>query len=215
MTVGPEGPAPLPRRIVLTGFMGAGKSTVGPLLASRLGWRFLDIDTLITTQQGLAVAEIFARHGEQYFRRLEAETIATELALDDRTSDSAVIALGGGAIETEDVRQLLFSPLPRISGDTGESVPTAVTIYLEAPLAELLARCRRGDETPIRPLLAAIESPADRLTRRLPHYRRAHLTVDTGGASPADVVDRIQAWLTGAGTPDTATQEPRTNGAAR
>ena len=193
----------LPRRIVLTGFMGAGKSTVGRLLAARLHWPFLDIDSLITAEHGLSVARIFAHHGEEHFRLLEAETIAR--VLDPVQQDpaynhnQAIVALGGGAIETEAVRHLLF--------DEPASVPGTVTIFLTAPLPELLARCHttplstqntcddEDEETPVRPLLTAPEPPEDRLARRLPHYRRAHLTVDTSGVPPEEVVDRIMKWL--------------------
>jgi shikimate kinase len=202
MSAGPDGPisssAILPRRIVLTGFMGAGKSTVGRILAARLRWPFLDIDSLITTEHGRTVAQIFADHGEEHFRRLEAEVTARVL---DPAHDykQAVIALGGGAIETDAVRALLFpGPL---------SVPATVTIFLSAPLPELLARCHVGpgstvssvaeatEEAPVRPLLTAAEPPEDRLARRLPHYRRAHLTVDTSGIPAVEVVERIVTWL--------------------
>ncbi len=199
MSQGPPGPAVLPRRIVLTGFMGAGKSTVGRILAARLRWPFIDIDSLITAEHGRTVAQIFADHGEEHFRRLEAE--ATARVLDPAHDyEQAVIALGGGAIETEAVRQLLF-PGP-------SSVPATVTIFLSAPLPELLARChggaapsasspsaQPGEPAPVRPLLTAAEPPEDRLARRLPHYRRAHLTVDTAGVPPAVVVDRVIDWL--------------------
>lgn len=174
------GPA-LPRRIVLTGFMGAGKSTVGRMLAARLGWPFLDVDTLITTEQDCTIEEIFAGHGESHFRHLEADTVARVLA-SDHEHPQAIVALGGGAIETEAVRRLLFTP-------------EAVTIFLSAPIAELLARCHGAERTPIRPLLAAAEPAEDRLARRLPHYRQAHLTIDTSKITPAAVVDLILDWL--------------------
>jgi shikimate kinase len=185
--------------------MGAGKSTVGRILASRLRWPFLDIDSLITAEHGRTVAQIFADHGEEHFRRLEAEAIAR--ILDPLQQDpphayeQAVVALGGGAIETDAVRELLFSQ--------PSSVPATVTIFLSAPLSELLARCHvesgetgstgsePGEDTPVRPLLTAAEPPEDRLARRLPHYRRAHLTVDTAGISAVQVVDRILQWLSG------------------
>jgi shikimate kinase len=192
--------------------MGAGKSTVGRILAARLRWPFLDIDSLITAEHGRTVAQIFADHGEEHFRRLEAEAIAR--VLDPLQQDpphnyeQAVVALGGGAIETDAVRELLFSePSP---------VPATVTIFLSAPLPELLARCHIGDsaagitplepgkETPVRPLLTAAEPPQDRLARRLPHYRRAHLTVDTAGIPPVEVVDRIMGWLSVRGLPASA-----------
>jgi len=210
MSAGPQGsprssPVTLPRRIVLTGFMGAGKSTVGRILAARLRWPFLDIDSVITAEHGRTVAQIFADHGEEHFRRLEAEAIAR--VLDPLQQDppnnyeQAVVALGGGAIETDAVRELLFSQ--------PSSVPATVTIFLSAPLPELLGRCHIGDnragstplepgeETPVRPLLTAAEPLEDRLARRLPHYRRAHLTVDTAGIPAVEVVDRILYWLSG------------------
>ena len=65
-----------PRRIALTGFMGSGKSTVGPLVAARLGWTFADVDGVIEAEAGTTIAEIFARHGEREFRAREQEAIA-------------------------------------------------------------------------------------------------------------------------------------------
>jgi shikimate kinase len=207
MTAGPTGPASspaprplsnLPRRIVLTGFMGAGKSTVGRILAARLRWPFLDIDSLITAEHGLTVAQIFAQDGEEHFRRIEAEAIARVLD-PAHEYDHAVIALGGGAIETEAVRLLLFDP--------ALSVPATVTIFLSAPLRELLARCRvnpdldpntcaeAAEATPVRPLLTAPEPAEARLSRRLPHYARAHLTLETAAIPPVEVVERILHWF--------------------
>jgi shikimate kinase len=188
--------------------MGAGKSTVGRILAARMRWPLIDIDSLITAEHGLTVAQIFAQDGEEHFRRLEFE--ATARVLDPAHEyDHAVIALGGGAIETEAVRQLLF--------DKALSVPATVTIFLSAPLPELLARCHvdpnaspekhAGPEAegtaqvPIRPLLTAPEPPEARLARRLPHYSRAHLTLDTAGIPPVEVVERILAWLNKPGAP--------------
>ena len=92
------------RRIVLTGFMGSGKSTVGPLLAARLGWQFLDSDNVIEAEAGCTLAELFSRHGEPTFRDLEHSTIA-RLA----SADRLVLALGGGAIERDATRSLLLT----------------------------------------------------------------------------------------------------------
>jgi shikimate kinase len=192
MSRGPSGPPPRPeralprpRRIVLTGFMGAGKSTVGRLLASRLGWPFRDIDAILTAEHRLTIPEIFARHGEDHFRALEAEAIARTLE-----EDSVIIALGGGAIETPAVRSLIFADA---ADPMQAATPQTLTIYLEAPLPELLARCsKHGDE---RPLLAAPEPLEARLTRRLPHYQRAHLTVRTSRSTPEAVISNILAHL--------------------
>lgn len=190
MSSGPAGPAS-PDRVVLTGFMGAGKSTVGRILAARLGWPFLDIDSLIAQEHGLSIAQIFSLHSEPHFRRIEAEAVAR--VLDGAYQHArAVVALGGGAIETDAVRALLFPPSP--------SVPSTVTVFLSAPLPELLARCHvvpGSDDSPVRPLLAAPEPPENRLARRLPLYRQAHLTVETSGIPPDRVAESIMAWLSG------------------
>lgn len=196
MSAGLHRPAPSLQRIVLTGFMGAGKSTVGRILAARLGWRFYDIDHLITAQQHLSIDAIFAQHGEARFRELEAQAVRTRLA-----ETHSVIALGGGAIETPAVRDLLF-PAP------ASEAPATLTIYLEAPLTELLERCTGHAHAAVRPLLQSAESPEARLTRRLPHYQRAHLTIRTSGSTPEAVVDRILHSL------PAHPGNPRTDGAA-
>lgn len=182
MNGGPTGPRPCPRarRIVLTGFMGAGKSTVGRILAARLGWRFYDSDHLVAAGLGITVAEIFERHGEARFRELEAAAIMEAL-----TRDRIVLALGGGAIETPSVREQIFAV------DNG-----TLTVFLSAPLPELLLRCHHGEQAaPVRPLLTAAEPPEERLKRRLPHYQCAHLIVDTSGIPATTVVEQLLAAL--------------------
>src|SRR2546428_9104229 len=81
------------RNVVLIGFMGTGKSEVGQLLARRLGWTFIDTDRRIETRQRATVAQIFARHGEEYFRRAEAGVVAEVASRRD-----AVVATGGGVV---------------------------------------------------------------------------------------------------------------------
>src|SRR5215475_2156156 len=90
------------QRIILTGFMGAGKSTVGALLAEKLGWRFMDTDALIETRSGSTVAQIFAEKGEDEFRLLETCAIR-----DSAGVDQLVLALGGGAVESGATRAAL------------------------------------------------------------------------------------------------------------
>lgn len=176
MSTGQHRPAAPLERIVLTGFMGAGKSTVGRILAARLGWRFFDTDSLVTAKHQLSVAEIFRQHGEAGFRRFEADAVRDALR-----ESACILALGGGAIETDAVRQLLFSE--------AQIAPGTWTVYLEAPLNELLARCARHADRHVRPLLA--DDPQARLLRRLPHYQRAHITVPTQHKSPEAVVDLL------------------------
>ena len=167
----------LPRRLVLTGFMGAGKSTVGALLAARLGWRFLDVDQEIERVQGLTVAEIFSLRGEAWFRQAERETIQLLLR-----SDSLVLALGGGAIEDERTRQLILSSEPAVSRET-------ILIHLEAALETVLDRCRGTEE--LRPVLRDRVNLENRYARRLPLYRQAHYSVSVDLLAPDAVVEAI------------------------
>lgn len=90
--------------IILTGFMGAGKTTVGALLASRLGWRFVDSDRVVEDRTGMSVAALFERRGESEFRQLEAEVIR-----ETTEGGRIVLALGGGALESAATRDFLLS----------------------------------------------------------------------------------------------------------
>ena len=161
-----------PRRIVLTGFMGSGKTTVGPLVAARLGWRFIDVDDVIEAEASATIADLFARHGEAAFRERERETIARLAA-----QDSLVLALGGGAIEQEETRSLLLS------------APATLLIHLEVELATTLARCA-GTE-PTRPILADRTNLESRYRRRLPLYRTAHTSIQVDTLTPGQVVDAV------------------------
>jgi len=166
-----ESSAP-PRRIVLTGFMGSGKSTVGPLLAQRLGWRFVDVDEVIEAEAAATIAELFARHGEPAFRHREHQTIV-RLA----SGDALVLALGGGAIEHVATREHLLTS------------PGTLLIHLEVELATTLARCRGTEQ--IRPVLADQANLAARFARRLPLYRTAHVSIPVDLLTPEQAVDAI------------------------
>ena len=100
-----QAPAHL-RRLVLTGFMGAGKSTVGRLLAARLNWQFLDLDAHLEARTGATIPQLFERHGEAHFRRLESTALASALG-----RDHTVLALGGGTPE-ELTNRLLLEQTP-------------------------------------------------------------------------------------------------------
>jgi shikimate kinase len=160
------------RRIVLTGFMGSGKSTVGPLVAERLGWRFVDVDDVIAAEAGCSIPEIFRDEGEMEFRRLERETIA-RLA----SGDALVLALGGGAIEDAVTRGLLL-----------ENRETLV-VHLQVELATTIARCKGTED--LRPVLADEANLAGRYERRLPLYRMAHVSLNVDALTPEQVADAI------------------------
>jgi shikimate kinase len=160
------------RRIVLTGFMGSGKSTVGPLVAARLGWRFLDADDLIVAETGMAISDFFARHGEPAFREIERKTIARLAA-----EDGLVLALGGGAIEDAATRDLLLN------------TPGTILVHLEVTLETTLARCSGTDG--IRPVLADRANLAARYERRLPLYRNAHVSIAADSRTPDEVAEAV------------------------
>jgi shikimate kinase len=170
---GPE-PHPItpPRRIVLTGFMGSGKSAVGPIVAGRLGWSFIDVDDVIETEAGASIAELFARHGEAGFRDREHATIARLAA-----ADALVLALGGGAIERAETRTLLLSS------------PGTLLVHLEVELSTTLARCAGTEH--VRPVLADQANLARRYSFRLPLYRTAHVSIPVDALKPEEVVDAI------------------------
>jgi shikimate kinase len=158
--------------IVLVGFMGAGKTTVGHLLSERLGLPFADSDLIIEQRAGRPVRQIFAEDGEPAFRALEQQVIADLLDGPD-----LVLAVGGGAAEH-----------PR----TRERLAAAQVVYLEVGYDQAMARVG-GDDT--RPLLARPDLAAT-YQRRLPLYAEiATLTVATDGRRPeaigADILARL------------------------
>lgn len=164
------------QRIVLTGFMGSGKSTVGPLLAAELGWNFIDLDAEIERRTGLTVPQIFAERGESAFRKEETAALAATLG-----HAHTVIALGGGAPETLGNRLLL------------EQTPATAVVYLAAPFATLAARCAQQSGA-VRPNFADHITAEIKFTTRQPLYQRlAHVSVETSDLSPQDSVAAVLA----------------------
>ncbi len=169
-------------RIILTGFMGCGKTTAGTLLADRLGWRFLDLDHEIEARDGRTVPQIFAEQGEAHFRHLESLTLASLLG-----ERRVVIALGGGAPEELGNRLLL------------EQTPHTAVVYLSANFDALTARCAAQAADPSathRPNLADLNLAERRFRLRRPHYERiaAH-TIHTTDLTLDQTVDSILAAI--------------------
>ena len=163
-------------RIVLVGFMGAGKSTVGALLAQHLQWQFLDADNVLENRANTTIAEIFAQQGETSFRQIEAEVIQ-----DLVRRDHLVLALGGGAVETESIRDALLQG------------PETCVVFLEAPLEIMISRCEQQPGAAVRPVLRDRGLLRSRFESRLPHYRNAHLVVETAKLTPEEASQHILA----------------------
>ncbi|MBX7195286.1 MAG: 3-dehydroquinate synthase [Sandaracinaceae bacterium] len=170
-----------PRHVFLSGPMGAGKSTVGPLLASAIGATFVDLDTSLERETGMRIAEIFRSRGEATFRRLEADVVRRLVAHERR----GVFALGGGTVEDPETRAFLL--------DRG------VLVTLSAPLASLVSRTTSDPRSPTsRPLLAG-DAPSAALARilerRADAYAEAHRVIDTSEGGPEEIAARIARWL--------------------
>ncbi len=158
--------------IVLTGFMGTGKSTIGRLLAQRLARPFLDMDAVIEEREGRPISAIFAAEGEAHFRALERRLVQ-ELAKRDRL----VIATGGGVV---------LNPL-----NIQDFERTGLLVCLDASPEQILQRVAHETH---RPLLAAPDKQqriCDLLAARQSAYASVALHVDTDGVSPEQIVDRI------------------------
>lgn len=159
--------------IYLTGCMGAGKSSVGRLLAGRLGRAFVDLDEEIAASTGLRPADIIREQGEAAFRKVEADVLRRVSLIGE-----AVVALGGGTLERDENRDVVRR--------------TGTLIYLEANPETLAARAA-ADGLESRPLLDgdAAARMRELLARRLAHYREADVTVSTEGRTAQAVAAEV------------------------
>ncbi|HEX5735051.1 MAG TPA: shikimate kinase [Blastocatellia bacterium] len=155
--------------IFLIGFMGAGKTTVGRVLAEKLGFHFVDLDEIVEANAGRSVRAIFAELGEGEFRRLEREALEHARAM-----KHTVIALGGGAYISNENRAII--------DQTGEAV------WLDCPLEICLSRIERDSS---RPLLAGETEMKALLDRRRPFYALADHVVSTGDCTAAEAAQRV------------------------
>jgi shikimate kinase len=158
------------RSVVLVGMMGAGKSSVGRRLAARLGIDFIDADTEIESAAGMTIPEIFAKHGESYFRSGEARVIARLL-----DGGPQVLATGGGSIMDQTTRDLIH-----IKG---------VSVWLKADLDVLLKRTKRRNDRPL------VEKIRDLLPAREPVYALSDIVVKSRDEPHETIVEEIIAKL--------------------
>ena len=155
--------------VSLLGLRGAGKSTVGPLVAAGLGLPFVILDERIQSQAGLDLAEIFAIHGEAYYRRLQARCLSELLAEGRR----CVVELPGGIVRNDEAFEL--------------ALRYTTTVWLQAQPEEHMSRVLdQGDTRPVADRRNAMEELRSILDARVPLYRRAAITVETSGRSESD-----------------------------
>ena len=156
-------------KIYLVGFMGAGKTTVARALAKRIGWEAFDIDELVEAREQAAVAEIFARKGESYFRAAERAVLMERL-----TPRHAVVATGGGTF---------VDPVNRAAINAD-----GVSVWLDVPLDRAIARVPSDGRRP----LAANRAEFERLFEaRRAAYEHAHVRMDAGRASVDELVEAL------------------------
>lgn len=170
------------KKVVLLGYMGCGKSTIGQILAQRNNYIFIDLDHFIEKKEKKSVREIFKTHGEIYFRRKEKEYLTEILAQEN----NIVLALGGGTPCFGDNIQIVNKATPYV-------------FYLHLPTKNLYERLKLNKEH--RPLIAHLEDNLleefinKHLFERNPFYRQAHNILKTENLSVNEVVELIENQL--------------------
>ncbi len=160
------------KNIVLTGFMGTGKTAVGSILAQRLGHVLIDVDSEIEKEQNMKISDIFREHGQPEFRNIESEMIKRLSEL-----NRAVISTGGGAV----LRQQNIDNLKR----------KGIIVCLTASPETIYNRTKCSNDRP----LLNVEDPLDEIRKlldyRKPYYENADIVIDTEGKSPVEVAEEI------------------------
>lgn len=160
------------KNIVLTGFMGTGKTTIGRALAKKLQMGLVDIDEEIEKEQKMSINDIFSRHGEPHFRDIETAMIQ-ELSRDN----NIIISTGGGAVLRDENMEALKE--------------NGIIFCLNATAETILERTGRSQDRP----LLKVENPKEKITEllayRRPFYERAGIMIETDGKTPLEVVQEI------------------------
>ena len=179
--------ADIKRIIFLVGFMGSGKSTIGPILANTIGYNFVDLDIAIEHREAKKINEIFSENGEQYFRSIE-RTLLEEIAA---SADKTIISLGGGTLANEEILAYVKS--------------TGIVVYLKVNEDQIYKRLHaKGDRPMLRdengnllngePLMVKIRTL---LERRSPYYERADIIMHTDDKKIGMTIDDLTKQLRG------------------
>lgn len=160
------------KNIVLTGFMGTGKTQVGRILSQRLGYKLMDVDDNIEREQKMKITEIFKNYGEPAFRDMESAVIKRLSEM-----DRAVISTGGGAV----LRQENMDNLRK----------KGVIVCLTASPETILKRTGNNNDRPLLRVENPLQKIKELLQIRTPYYEKADIMIDTNGKSPFEVADEI------------------------
>ena len=165
------------RHLVLTGFMAAGKSTIGKRLARKLGLSFYDLDELVVKAHG-AISDIFYNEGEKAFRRYEHDAIAQVF----EHGDPGIVAAGGGAVTFDRTLELIKKKSYRV--------------FVKVTPEQIITRLRHSKV--IRPLIGpapALHTIRELYEKRMPHYAHADFVIEADHLSTAQIVDQIAQWM--------------------
>jgi len=167
------------RVVLLVGFMGAGKTSVGRMLAEQLHWRFVDLDDVVVAREGRSVAQIFEEAGESGFRSRESAALQ-QLVSELKSSGNAVVALGGGALSQPENRAALDRSGFR-------------KFFLDAPVEILFQRCTSQNLQ--RPLLKNLSSFRELYLSRQSHYSLAAVRIEAGARTVPEICNEIRSLL--------------------
>jgi len=160
-------------RIILIGPMGSGKSSIGKILARKMDFKFIDTDKLIETQEGIKIKEIFNSKGESYFRDLEVKVLKKTL-----TSQSAVIATGGGIVQRKKNRLLL---------ENEKNV-----FFLNSSVKRQFERTKGSDKRPLLNKGDNFKTLGELYKKRLPHYENiSRYKIEMDDKTNEDIVEQI------------------------
>ena len=162
------------KTIILTGMMGAGKTTIAHILGEKLNIKSIDIDTLIEQNEGEKISEIFSNKGEEYFRKIEKETIRN---LFTTNPEILVISLGGGALENSETREFLLN--------------NSTLIYLKTSPKIIYERIKNNTSRPLLCDNMSVEKITEILEKREANYQSATITITTDNKTPNQIAEEI------------------------
>ena len=160
------------KNLVLTGMMGVGKSTIGRSLASKLSYRFIDIDELIEKKEGSSINLIFKKKGENYFRRIE-----NEITLDQLKKRNVIISLGGGAFMNRNIRR--------------EAKKNSLSFWLDLSTDEIVKRLKKSNKRPLLFNKNLIETINKIYLDRRRTYNEASFRIRCNSLKSEEIVNKI------------------------